>query len=282
MRYHLTGRFIECCNCKIVCPCWVDDTPTEDHCAGFFAWTFDEDCQIDGYDVSHRHVVVVTVHSDRSRGGSSESVIFVDDRLDDVPAATLAAAFAMDDPERTDPLADLRTVLGDPVARTSARIRIDEVTDDDSGHRRWGKRRRRTRRPGPPRDGYCVRVSVPSANDAEDEPLVAATLYPEMFDQSAIPLTLAATALDKEMGSHQGVTAHRTETLLLRVAALAGAGTELQGRSGMVGQFRYLHPSAAFDRPTEARARERGRGAESDDHSEVGVGAGVGMNVEPA
>lgn len=269
MRYQLTGRFIECCNCKVVCPCWVDDTPTEDHCTGFFAWTFFDGSEIDGHSVAGQHVVVVTVHSDPNRGGTSESVLFVEKDLDDVVAAALTRAFAWDDPGRTDPLGDLRTVLGYPVARKRATIRVEEVeqTLEHAESRATGLGRRALRRVQRvraryPLQGYRVRVSVPSATVSEDEPLVETTIFPEYFDESGQPLSLTSTALDHELRTQGVVTAHRTEQLLIRVAALAGAGTEITGRSGMVGEFAYDHGSEAFDPPAAADRRRRGRGAD--------------------
>lgn len=214
MPYNLTGRFIECCNCKIICPCWVDDTPTEGHCAGFFAWTFDPGSTIEGYDVSDRHVVVVSVHGDRGRGGTSESVVFVDDRLDELATDALLDIFAIyPDADRQDPVADLGAVLGYPLARLRAQIEIAEAGTDG--------------------DGFSVRVAL--AGDV----LVKALTHPEVFDNGKRPLMLTATALDKEMGTTGGVTAHRADELNLHVAALR-ASTDLVGRSGMVGRFSYI------------------------------------------
>lgn len=243
MSYHLTGRFIECCNCKVICPCWVDDTPTEDHCAGFFAWTFDPGSTIDNHQVGNRHVVVVTVHSDPRRGGTSESVVFVDDRLTREAQSALLTAFAMDDPDRTDPLGELRAVLGFPVARQAARIRVRAVTEtraaalrvvpDLGVAGRISRARRRVERAPKRRAGFEVSVSTGGQD------LVETRIFPEYFDASREPLTLNATALDAELKVQGPVRAHRTETLRVRVAALAGAGTELFGRSGMVGEFAY-------------------------------------------
>ena len=217
--YQLTGRFIECCNCKVICPCWVDDRPTEDHCAGFFAWTFDAGSHIDGDDVGDRHVVVVTVHSDRRLGGTSESVLFVDDRLGRGPAHELMRAFSMNaHSDRHDPLADLGEVLGYPVAAMQAPISVQE-TDAD---------------------GFDVTVSYAS------QVVVEASMRPAKFDSNANPLTLSSTALDKEMGTTGGVAAHRTSTFALNVAALPGTGTELIGRSGMVGRFAYRYDAPAL------------------------------------
>lgn len=245
MLYNLKGRFIECCNCRAVCPCWVDDLPTEDHCTGFFAWTFEQGSMIEGHDVGDRHLVVVTVHSDKRRGGASESALFADRELDPVAAEALLDAFDVVDDTRRDPIAELRSVLGYGVARERATIAITEIEETDAAveARRRATRARRTRRlrrvesVPHPREGFEVRVRL------DGQELISTRMFQETFDDSLIPLTLTATALDREMGTHGGVTAHRTEELVLRVSSLSGAGTELYGRSGMVGRFEYADRS---------------------------------------
>lgn len=217
--YFLEGTFIESCNCRVVCPCWLNDNPTEDHCAGFFAWRFDGASEIAGQPIDGYSVVVVSVHSDTRRGGSSEGVVFVDHRLQStVAGGALVEAFAIDEgTERTDPLADLAPTLGVPVAHRYADISI-------------GKRV----------DGWTVSVSDGA------HLVVEALLSQAVYDASATPLVMKGTALDKELGvadidDYVGFTAHRAERIGLHVAPLANANSDLVGRSGMSGPFRYDH-----------------------------------------
>lgn len=227
MNYLLQGSFIESCNCRVVCPCWVDDRPTEDHCAGFFAWTFDDESVVDDLSVAGAHIVVVTVHSDRRRGGESEAVIFVDDRLDKTRRKALVGVFSIDDPGRTDPVADLAPTLGTPIEVFAATISVEPTTA-----------------------GVDVRVRHGEST------MIDAVLSRTIFDQGTTALTLGGTALDREMGVAPGhvFTAHRAKRLSLHVATLPDASSDLVGRSGMTGSFRY---DALLDPVAGGRRRVR-------------------------
>jgi len=222
--YSLFGTFIEACNCRVVCPCWVDDEPDEDHCTGLFAWTFDneswigdEDKQVGGFTV-----VSATVHASRRRGGVSESVIYVDDRLPAELLEPLVAAFAG---LSGGPLADLADVTGTVVDAARARIRVEPDAD---GHR----------------------VSVSSAGNS----LVHVVVRPKRFDAGPDPLQLQNTALAKELGhrdpdiADRVIDAQRSERMIVNIAPLPGAPVDVVGRSGMAGAFRYRHDGAAADR----------------------------------
>jgi hypothetical protein len=58
----LKGKFIECCDCYTICPCWVKDRPDEDHCSSLYIWTFDEDAQIEGKDIGGKSVAAAAFH----------------------------------------------------------------------------------------------------------------------------------------------------------------------------------------------------------------------------
>ncbi|MGL4177851.1 MAG: DUF1326 domain-containing protein [Dermatophilaceae bacterium] len=209
LRYDLSGTFVESCTCEVICPCWVDDTPDEDHCSGFFAWTFARGSTIEGHDVSRRTVVSVTVHGDRRRGGESESVLFVDRRAPREVADLLVTAFSGDG---GGPLGALRDVTGDVLAAGHADV---TVTADG--------------------DGFLV--SVHASGGAQ---LLGAHGRPERFDESSEPLTLRHTALSRELGMASApATAHRTEALVVDIQALPGHPVDVTGRSAMRGRFRY-------------------------------------------
>ena len=51
MAYHLEGRLLEVCNCRVLCPCWIGENPDEGTCDAFVAYHFDKG-EINGVDVS--------------------------------------------------------------------------------------------------------------------------------------------------------------------------------------------------------------------------------------
>src|SRR5919107_548878 len=122
----------------------------------------------------------------------------------------LGQAFSGD---RSGPLEDLKAVNGTVVLVEPAGIAITATGDN-------------------------VTVTVDSGGT---QPVVA-TLSPAAFDGHAA-LTLRRTALSKELGieDEETVTAHHSDTLTIRAAALPGGFIEVTGRSGMRGPFHYVH-----------------------------------------
>ena len=50
MSYHLEGRLLEVCNCRVLCPCWIGEDPDYKTCDTIVAWHFDKG-SVDGVDV---------------------------------------------------------------------------------------------------------------------------------------------------------------------------------------------------------------------------------------
>jgi len=51
MAYHLEGRLLEVCDCRVLCPCWIGEDPDNGTCESMQAWHFDKGT-INGIDVS--------------------------------------------------------------------------------------------------------------------------------------------------------------------------------------------------------------------------------------
>ena len=58
MAYHLEGRLLEVCNCRVLCPCWIGEDPDFGTCDTIVAWRFDKGT-IDGVDVSDRTIALI-------------------------------------------------------------------------------------------------------------------------------------------------------------------------------------------------------------------------------
>ena len=58
MVYHLEGRLLEVCNCRVLCPCWIGEDPDFGTCDTIVAWHFDKGT-IDGVDVSDRTIAMI-------------------------------------------------------------------------------------------------------------------------------------------------------------------------------------------------------------------------------
>lgn len=238
LAYHLHGTFIEACNCRLICPCWVDDTPDEDFCAGLFAWRFGDGSTIDGHDVSGRALVSVTVHGDARRGGASQSALYGDERLARPAFDALVRAFSG---QGGGPLGLLAKVTGDVVDAAITHVELIEG------------------------DPWSLRVR------SDASMLVSADGMPRRFDDADEPLVLSHTALAYEHGiGDDAVTAQDTNRLGVDVAALPGGPLEVTGRSGMTGRFQYhygcAHPKGPGQTPWPRRPQDwDGMGAPGDE-----------------
>ncbi|HWM57566.1 MAG TPA: DUF1326 domain-containing protein [Pseudonocardia sp.] len=211
--YLLAGRFVEACDCSLICPCWLDDDPDEDHCTGLFAWHIEEGT-INGQPVDGRRVVSVSTHTGGRRDRRTSTALFVDDGATDAQRDLLCSAFAG---ELEGPLRDLAAVTGVVLQRERARIDLVETATD------W-------------------QVTVRPA--ASPEHLVSVTAAQRVFRDETRPLTLHTTALHRELAvpGDGAVTAYRGGELSVHVPVLPAGYTDVNGRSGMAGRFRYRHP----------------------------------------
>ncbi|MDA0167653.1 DUF1326 domain-containing protein [Solirubrobacter taibaiensis] len=89
----LAGTFLELCNYKTVCPCWVNLPPDEDRCTGVFAWSIDEGA-IGDIDVSGRQVVSLSFHAGHRDAASQSVRMYVDDDADDTQIEVLEHVFS--------------------------------------------------------------------------------------------------------------------------------------------------------------------------------------------
>lgn len=51
MAYHLEGRLLEVCNCRVLCPCWIGEDPDNGTCDTIIGWHFDKG-DVNGVDVT--------------------------------------------------------------------------------------------------------------------------------------------------------------------------------------------------------------------------------------
>lgn len=222
MSYQLSGRFVEACDCTVICPCWVDDDPVGGHCTGLIAWHI-ESGKINGTGVTGLRVVSVSTHQGNRRASSTTvSVLYVDATATDDQYRELVSAFA----GWTDgPLRELAAVSGVVAATERATV---EIADGADGQ-------------------WAVTVH-PSA--APNVPVVNVTGAPKVFDQGPNPLTLQHTALSKELGISKdapAVTAQAGHTFTVNVGGLPAGTLSVTGRSGMRGRFSYVHNDLGRD-----------------------------------
>jgi hypothetical protein len=80
MAYHLEGRLLEVCNCRVLCPCWIGEDPDFGTCDTVIAWRFDKG-SIDGVDVAGRTVALIAHVPGNILQGNWKAAVYLDDKV---------------------------------------------------------------------------------------------------------------------------------------------------------------------------------------------------------
>ena len=79
MSYHLEGRLLEVCNCRVLCPCWIGEDPDYGTCDAITAWHFDRGT-IDGVDVAGRTIALIGHIPGNVLAGNWRVAVHLDDQ----------------------------------------------------------------------------------------------------------------------------------------------------------------------------------------------------------
>ena len=121
MAYHLEGRLLEVCNCKVLCPCWIGEDPDFGTCDTIVSWHFDKGT-IDGVDVSGLTLAAVAHVPGNILQGNWRAAIFVDEKASKEQEAALLKVYTG---QAGGPIADLAALIGEVVSVERAPIRFD-------------------------------------------------------------------------------------------------------------------------------------------------------------
>jgi hypothetical protein len=132
MAYHLEGRLLEVCDCKVLCPCWIGEDPDNGTCDGFLAWHFDRG-RVDDVDVSDRTLACLNHIPGNVLAGNWRASLFVDDKATAEQQEALLAVFTG---KKGGPVAELAKLIGELVS--VERVPIEFSVDQGRGHLRVG------------------------------------------------------------------------------------------------------------------------------------------------
>ena len=80
MAYHLEGRLLEVCNCRVLCPCWIGEDPDFGTCDTIVAWHFDKGT-INGVDVAGHTIAMIAHVPGNILQGNWTAAVYLDDRV---------------------------------------------------------------------------------------------------------------------------------------------------------------------------------------------------------
>jgi hypothetical protein len=121
MAYHLEGRLLEVCNCRVLCPCWIGEDPDNGTCDTIVAWHFDNGT-IEGVDVAGSTIVAVAHVPGNILKGNWRAAIYINDKASQKQMDALLQVYTG---KLGGPVADLVKLIGEVVSVEKVPITFD-------------------------------------------------------------------------------------------------------------------------------------------------------------
>jgi hypothetical protein len=124
MAYHLEGRLLEVCDCRVLCPCWIGEDPDNGTCDSVLAYHFDAGT-IDGVDVTGRTIAMVAHIPGNVLQGNFRIALYLDEGTSNAQQEALLNVYSG---KLGGPVAELAKLIGEVVSveRTSIRFDVHE------------------------------------------------------------------------------------------------------------------------------------------------------------
>jgi len=121
MAYHLEGRLLEVCDCRVLCPCWIGEDPDNGTCDSVLAYRFDKGT-IEGVDVAGRTIALVSHIPGNVLNGNFRVAVYLDDGASDAQQEAILNVYTG---KLGGPIADFAKLVGEVVSVERAPIRFD-------------------------------------------------------------------------------------------------------------------------------------------------------------
>jgi hypothetical protein len=112
MPYHLEGRLLEVCNCRVLCPCWIGEDPDPGTCDTIVSWHFDKGT-IEGVDVTGTTIAIIAHLPGNILKGNWRVAVYVSDNATDKQQEALLKVYTG---KLGGPVADLVKLIGEVVS----------------------------------------------------------------------------------------------------------------------------------------------------------------------
>jgi hypothetical protein len=112
MPYHLEGRLLEVCNCRVLCPCWIGEDPDYGTCDTIVAWRFDKGT-INGVDVAGRTIALIAHVPGNILQGNWKAAVYLDDKVTPQQEEAILGVYTG---KQGGPVAELVKLIGEVVS----------------------------------------------------------------------------------------------------------------------------------------------------------------------
>jgi len=120
MAYHLEGRLLEVCDCRVLCPCWIGEDPDNGTCDSVQAWHFDAGT-INGVDVAGRTIAMVAHIPGNVLKGNFRVALYIDEGASEKQHEAILNVYSG---KLGGPVADLAKLVGEVVSVQKAPIKF--------------------------------------------------------------------------------------------------------------------------------------------------------------
>jgi hypothetical protein len=121
MAYHLEGRLLEVCDCRVLCPCWIGEDPDNGTCDSVLAYRFDKGT-VNGVDVAGRTLALVSHIPGNVLAGNFRVALYLDEGASEAQQQALLDVYSG---KLGGPVADIAKLVGEVVSVERAPIRFD-------------------------------------------------------------------------------------------------------------------------------------------------------------
>jgi hypothetical protein len=121
MAYHLEGRLLEVCNCRVLCPCWIGEDPDFGTCDTIVAWHFDKG-KIGDVDVAGRTIALIAHVPGNILQGNWRAAVYVDDHASSQQKDAILSVYTG---KLGGPVGELVKLVGEVVSVESVPITFD-------------------------------------------------------------------------------------------------------------------------------------------------------------
>jgi len=121
MSYHLEGRLLEVCDCRVLCPCWIGEDPDNGTCDSVLAYHFDAG-KIGDVDVTGRTFALVSHIPGNILQGNIRAAVYLDEGTSDAQQEALLNVYTG---KLGGPIADFAKLVGEVVSVQRAPITFD-------------------------------------------------------------------------------------------------------------------------------------------------------------
>jgi hypothetical protein len=92
MAYHLAGRLLEVCNCRVLCPCWIGEDADFGTCKTIIAWHFDEG-KVGNVDVAGHTIALIAFVPGNILEGNWRVAVYLDDTVSPAQEEALLSVY---------------------------------------------------------------------------------------------------------------------------------------------------------------------------------------------